>query len=189
MRSTKALTWIMIPLIFVFFTSSIMMRVQQDISTDVLIVNEQGATGRALVVYHPGLSSFQDNVMEAYIAGLVDADWSVMVSTASVGAPTSMSDFDLLVLGSPTYAWKPAGPITRYLGRLRELSGLPTALILTGGASTGSAADQLEDAATAAGADVIGILELWQGAPNVEIQGTTDPVEIARQTASELEGL
>ncbi len=62
--------------------------------------------------------------MEAYIAGLADADWSVMVSTASVDAPTSVSDFDLLVLGSPTYAWKPAGPITRYLGRLGELSGL-----------------------------------------------------------------
>lgn len=88
--------------------------------------------GRALVVYHPGLSDFQERVVHAFADGLVARGWRVELATASSRAPTALSGYDLLAVGGPTYFWAPARSIQRYVARLGDLEGMPTAILITG---------------------------------------------------------
>ncbi|GAG23029.1 unnamed protein product, partial [marine sediment metagenome] len=59
MCSPKSMSWLLMPLILGFFVTSIFVQVQVSVPSEAVTVNPTGATGTALVVYHPGLSSFQ----------------------------------------------------------------------------------------------------------------------------------
>ncbi len=186
MCSPKSMSWIMIPLILGFFIGSILVRVQVDVPTGVTTFNPTGSKGSALVVYHPGLSDFQEDVTRAFIEGLVEAGWRCDLTTASRRTPEKLDDYDLLVLGAPTYEWRPASPVKRYVERLGDLGGIPTALILTGGGSTARAASLFVELVQVANGTVIEMLEIWQGAPNEELHGIPDPLVIARRAGAEL---
>jgi hypothetical protein len=188
MCSTKTMSWIMIPLILGFFLSSIFVRVQLDVATETVTINPTGTTGNALVVYHPGQSSFQKDVTSAFVEGLVGSGWTCDVTTASREAPGELGDYDLLVLGAPTYQWKPASPIRRYIARLGELDRMPTALVLTGGGSTARAASLFVEYVEEANGNVIEMLEIWQGAPNEGLHGISDPLEIATRAGAAVTG-
>jgi len=185
--STKTMSWIMIPVILGFFLGSILVRVQLDVSTDLRTINVGGATGRALVVYHPGLSDFQEDVTLAYVEGLVEAGWACDLTTASRQTPMNLENYNLLVLGAPTYEWRPASPIKRYIERIEDPARVPVALILTGGGSTAKAASLFVEYVESEGGQVVEMLEIWQGAPNEERHGISDPLEIARQAGATLE--
>jgi flavorubredoxin len=88
--------------------------------------------GRALLVYHPGLSDFQEQVMRAFAEGLAARGWRVELATASSRAPTALAEYDLLAVGGPTYFWAPARSIQSYVGRLGDLGGKQTAVLITG---------------------------------------------------------
>lgn len=99
--------------------------------TPVTPVSTSGGAGRALIVYHPGLSEFPDRVLAAFAQGLGGAGWRVDRTTASEKAPAELAGYDLLVLGSPVYANAAATPLTAYLERLGDLGGKPVALVFT----------------------------------------------------------
>jgi len=187
MCSTKSMGWLIIPLILGFFVTSIFIQVQIEDPTEVLTVNPNGATGTALVAYHAGLTSFQRDVTLAFARGLASNDWRCELTTVSRDAPTDLSAYDLLVLGTPAYAFKPAGPVMRYLERLGDLGGLPTALIATGGGTTAPTMSALANGVEEANGTTIELLELWQVAPNEEMHGISDAIEIAEQTGASIE--
>ena len=187
MCSPKSMVWLMVPLILGFFMTSIVVQVQTCVPSEVVTVNPTGATGTAFVAYHAGLSCFQKDVTFAFVRGLVSNGWQCDVTTASREAPADLSGYDLLVLGAPTYAFKPARPITQYLERIGDLGGLPTVLIVTGGGATERAASVLADSVTEANGTSIELLELWQDAPNEEIHGISDAMEIAERAGASIE--
>lgn len=184
MCSTKLMPWIMIPLIVGFFFGSILIRVELDVTTEMKTINPAGAVGDALVVYHPGQSSFHTDVTNAYVDGLVSSGWRCDVVTASREAPSELSDYDLLVLAAPTYRFRPASSVGRYIERVGDLAGMPTALLLTGAGSTALAASIFVGQVEAANGTVIEIVEIWQAAPNEEIHGISDPVELSRRAGA-----
>ena len=184
MCSPKSMFWLMMPLVLGFFVTSIFVQVQVSVPSQMVVVNPAGATGAALVVYHAGLSSFQKDVTLAFVDGLVSSGWRCDVTTASREAPTDLSGYDLLVLGAPTYNFKPAGPIKRYLERVGDLGGLATAPIVTGGGSTARSASLLADYVMEANGTPIEVLELWQAAPNEEMHGISDAMEIAERAGA-----
>jgi len=184
MCSPKSMIWWMLPVMLGFFMTSIFVQVQTSVPSEVVTVNPDGVTGTALVVYHPGLTSFQKDVTFAFVGGLVSNDWHCDVTTASREALTDLDGYELLVLGAPTYAFKPAGPVKRYLDTLGNLNGLSTALVVTGAGTTTRSASLLVDNVLEANGNVIELLELWQVAPNEEVHGSSDAVEIA-ETAGE----
>jgi menaquinone-dependent protoporphyrinogen IX oxidase len=75
----------------------------------------------ALIVYHPGLGEFPQRVVEGFTRGLQASGWSAVIWTASDSTPTDLTNFDLLVLGSPVYYWAPSRPVQGYLERVGDL--------------------------------------------------------------------
>ncbi len=186
MCSPKSMIWWMLPVMLGFFMTSIFVQVQTSVPSEVVMVNPDGVIGTALVVYHPGLTSFQKDVTFAFVGGLVLNDWHCDVTTASREAPTDLDGYELLVLGAPTYAFKPAGPIKRYLESVGDLDGLPTVVFVTGAGTTERSASLLVDNVLETNGNVIELLELWQVAPNEEIHGISDAMEIAEMAGASI---
>ena len=69
---------------FIFF------KINNDYVSEIEVLNAEGS---ALIIYHPGLSSFMQDVAYAFADGLVENGWRVEITTASSQAPTDMSDY------------------------------------------------------------------------------------------------
>lgn len=104
---------------------------QREIVSDIDTINPSGTTGRAFVVYRPGLSSFQKDVTYAFVEGLEENDWIVDITTASAQTPTDLSSHDLLVLGTVTYGGQPHQSVVDYIERLGDLKGKKVVIIVT----------------------------------------------------------
>ena len=157
--------------------------VNAEVVGDVEVLSSSGSAGTALVVYHPGRSGFQQMFIHAFSQGLVSNGWRVEVSTASRKAPTDLSGYDLLVLSAPTYDWVPAKPIQRYLERLGDLEGQPTAVILSAAGTTTLSVPTMEEMVREANGDLVASHTLWTLIPNRLRYGIDDPEEIMRQAA------
>ena len=153
--------------------------------SELQIINLDGTSGTALVVYHPGLSSFQEDVTKSFVDGLVSKGWRIEITTASSDAPSDITNYDLLVLGTPTYGSAPAKPLVNYIDRLDDLDGKPIVVICT---ALGSAQETLERVSTQIqeiNGSVISSLTLTRMAPNDEQFGSTAPKEIAYRAGTE----
>ncbi len=95
-------------------------------------LNNSGAK-TALLIYHPGLTSFAEDITYAYANGLVANGWRVEVVTASQQAPLNLSQYSLLVLCWAIYDFNPAPTITNYLHRIGNLKDMNTTIITIGG--------------------------------------------------------
>lgn len=96
------------------------------------ILNNSGSK-TALLIYHPGLTSYAKDVAYGYAEGLVTNNWRVEVVTASQQAPTNLSQYSLLVLCWAIYDFNPAPTITNYLHRVGDLQNINSAIITIGG--------------------------------------------------------
>ena len=80
-----------------------------DVITELVIENPEGYK-TALVLYHPGLSSFSNDVSYSFSEGLVSNNWRVEIATPSIEAPTDLSKYDMSLTveqSSGTQAVKP----------------------------------------------------------------------------------
>jgi hypothetical protein len=157
--------------------------VNAEVISDVEVLNPSGSAGAALLVYHPGKSGYQTMLIRAFSDGLVSNGWRVEVATASKKAPTDLSGYDLLVLSAPTYDWMPAKPIQRYLEQLGDLSGQPTAVILSAAGTTTLSLPKMEELVKEANGDLIASYALWTVVPNRMAYGSDDAEEIMRREA------
>ena len=149
--------------------------VNVEVVSDVQVLNPNGSAGTTLLVYHPGKSSYQEMLIEAFSEGLVSNGWRVEVATASKEAPTDLSGYDLLVLSAPTYDWVPAKPIQRYLERLGDL--------VSAAGTTTLSLPKMEDLVREANGDLVASYALWTMVPNRTAYGIDDPEEIMRREA------
>jgi hypothetical protein len=156
------------------------------------IHNPGGATGSALVVYHPGRGTFHPQVIGGFVEGLVDSGWRVAVATAGAQAPTDLAGCDLLVLGSPTYWFMPSLPVRRYLRRNGDLGGQPVATIITGLGAGGRSSAILREKVCDAHGRLVKSLTLYRMRPNDDDdyadgkQNRALAVEMAKQAARSL---
>jgi hypothetical protein len=157
--------------------------VNAEVISDVEVLNPNGSTGAALLVYHPGRSGYQEMLIEGFSEGLVSNGWRVGIATASKEAPTDLSGYDLLVLSAPTYDWVPARPIQRYLERLGDLGGQPTVVIISAAGTTTLSLPMMEDLVREANGDLVASHALWTMVPNRMVYGIDDSEEIMRREA------
>ncbi|TXT63811.1 MAG: hypothetical protein BAJALOKI3v1_310040 [Promethearchaeota archaeon] len=108
---------------------------QMEIIRDFETLNPDGLEGEALVVFRPGISLFQEDMTNAFVEGLVEKDWIVNITTSSSQTPINIHDYDLLVLGTPTYGGTPHHSIVSYLKNVGDLNGIDIILIITSGGS------------------------------------------------------
>lgn len=142
-------------------------RTSREIPSPVAVLG-RGGGARALVVYHPGLSDFQEQVARAFGEGLVARGWQVELTTASARAPVAIADYDLLVVGGPTYFWAPARSIQRYVVRLSDLHGKPTAILITGAGAVARSRAIMERLVREAHGEIVVSLALTTMRPNDE---------------------
>ena len=159
---------------FIFWKISI------DYVNETKVLNAEGSES-ALIIYHPGLSSFMEDVAYAFADGLVESGWRVEITTASSEAPTDVSGYSLLVLGSPVYADAPASSIGRHIERIGDLKGIDTVLLVTSGGSVGSAEASMQQTVEEYNGRVELVLSLFTSAPN-----DGDPLDIAEQAGRDL---
>jgi hypothetical protein len=157
--------------------------VNAEVVSEVEVLNPNGSAGTALLTYHPGRSGYQEMLAQGFSEGLVSNGWRVEIATASKEAPTDLSGYDLLVLSAPTYDWMPAKPIQRYLERLGDLGGQPTAVIISAAGTTTLSLPMMEDLVREANGDLVASYALWTLVPNRLAYGIDDPQEIIRRKA------
>ena len=153
-----------------------------DVVTQLVIKNPTGSK-TALVLYHPGLSSFSHDVSYAFADGLVSNGWRVEIATSSIEAPTNLSKYSLLVVSSNTYAFTPDSPTTRQLERIGNLNGIQTILLTLGAGSAQESQKALEKMIQASNGTILQSLVLYSMASNA---GGRSATEIAQQTAKEI---
>ena len=156
--------------------------INNDVVTQLVIRNPEGVKD-ALVLYHPGLTSFSKDVAYAFADGLVENDWRVEVATPSIEAPTEISKYSLLVVVSNTYAFTPDAPTTRQLERIGNLGGIQSVLLTLGAGSAQESKQSLENMIQARNGTIIESLLLYSMAPN---EGDKSATEIAEETAQQI---
>jgi flavorubredoxin len=160
----------------------IVFKINSDYVSGIEVLNADGSEN-ALIIYHPGLSSFMEDVAYAFADGLVENGWRVEITTASSQAPTGLSGYSLLVLGSPVYADNPSPTIKRYVERRGDLQGISTILLVTSGGSNGGAEASMQQTVKEHNGTIETVLSLFTSAPNEE---GGDPLGIAKQAGRDL---
>lgn len=158
----------------------VLFKINSDYVSEIEVLNADGSE-TALTIYHPGLSSFMKDVTYAFADGLVENGWRVEITTASSQAPTDLSGYSLLVLGSPVYAGKPSQTIERHLERIGDLKGINTVLLVTSGGSDGGAEASMQQTVEEYDGIVNEVLSLFNSTPN-----DGDPLDIAEQAGREI---
>ena len=144
----------------------VMNTVTRERVSQVATLNAGGATGRVLLVYHPGLSDFQDRVVTAFAEGLAQRGWEIDQTTASQQAPADPSGYDLVVIGSPIYGGTVAKPLADYVARVGDFLGKPAVILLTGAGAATEALVATEGAVQAANGRVAQSLAYTTMQPN-----------------------
>jgi len=180
-KETSGRMWtrviIVIGLIALVWWGLLMPWVNKDWVSDVEVMNAEGDKGTAYIAYYPGRSSFQKDMANAFAEGLVANGWRVEIGTTSSQAPTDVSKYDLVVLGSPTYMFQPAQRVLKYVKKL-DLTGKNVVVITSGLFSTTQAASTMEKAVRAVGGNPIKSVELKTGSG---MEGITNPKDLARE--------
>ena len=173
--------------VYVWWASS------RETPTPLTPLSSTGTAGRALLVYHPGLSDFPDRITTAFAEGLAGNGWRVDRTTASGQAPTDLGAYDIVILGSPVYANAAATPLARYIDRLGDLAGKPVVLLFTAAGDAGPALQASAERVAAQHGRVIGRFGYTTQRPNEPSQGlpgsnTDRAVAMAREAGKSLRG-
>jgi hypothetical protein len=140
--------------------------VKRESVTPVTRLNPGGPAGKALLVFHPGLSDFPDRVTAAFGDGLVQSGWRVDRTTASRQAPADVKAYDLIVLGSPVYASAAAMPLRDYIARVGDFHGRSVVLVFTAAGDATGAIETTAAMVTGRGGKVVGRIGYTTLRPN-----------------------
>ena len=170
---------------FVIVVASVLGFVLFKINTDYVsgidVLNVDGSE-TALIIYHPGLSSFMKDVTYAFADGLVENGWKVEITTASSQAPTDLSEYSLLAVGSPIYAGNPSPTIKRHLERIGDLQEMDTVILITSGGNSTSDIT-MQQMAEEYNGTVKTVIEVFNQEPN---EGNAKAVDLAEQAGREI---
>lgn len=174
--------FILFVIVFISVLGFVFFRINSDYVSEIEVLNSSGSE-KVLIIYHPGFSSFMRDVVYAFADGLLENGWCVEITTASAQAPTDLTGYSLLVLGSPVYASSPSATIKRHLERIEELNGVDTVILVTSASSDGTAEATLQQTVEEYNGNIKEVLSLFNSAPNL---GDGDPLHIAEQAGREI---
>ena len=86
-----------------------------NMATDTHVLPNGAATGKALIVYDPGLSGGAKDTAIKIGYLLQDSGYDVLLAGVKSTAATNLADYDVIVVGGPIYTGKPASTIQAYL--------------------------------------------------------------------------
>ncbi len=106
--------------------------VYREVESQVTVENPEGGK-TALLIYHPGLTSFAHDIAYSFTEGLISNNWRVEIATVSPKAPTQLTKYNLLVLCWPIYDLNPGPTIANYIKRIGNFQGTNTIIITAAG--------------------------------------------------------
>ena len=86
-----------------------------NMATDTHPLPNDEPTGKAIIIYDPGLSGGAKDVANRIGFALQDSDYVVLVAGVKSQAANNLTGYDIVVVGGPIYAGKPASSIQAYL--------------------------------------------------------------------------
>jgi len=90
-------------------------------------------TGKAMIVYDPGLSGNTKNVASLMANDLRAKGYDVVLAGLKSSDASKLSGYGILIVGSPTYGGKPSGTINSYLEGLNLPENITVGVYSTGG--------------------------------------------------------
>ncbi|MCW4025380.1 MAG: hypothetical protein NWF01_10165 [Candidatus Bathyarchaeota archaeon] len=140
--------------------------VYREVATPTDVLNADG-TKTALLIYHPGLTSYAYDNTYAYAEGLASVGWRVEIATASPEAPTDIGNYSLLGLFWPIYDFSPGPTITTQLQRIGDLNQTNTVIVVVaGGMDPFNAQAQMIQIVQDYNGTVIASLQAYRGEDN-----------------------
>ena len=150
--------------------------VYREVAAPLEVINSEG-TKTALVIYHPGLTSFAHDTAYSFANGLASSGWRVEVATASPQAPTNISKYSMLVLCWPIYDFNPGPTITAQIHRIGNLQGTNTVIVeIGGGIAPLHAGTTMNKIVQNANGTVIKSLTAFRSDDNLDIQGEASKI-------------
>ncbi len=100
--------------------------------------------GKALVIYQPAWTDITKNAADALAESLNNKGYDVMVNYPGSFLPQNVSNYSVLVFGTPIYNSKGSPLVVNYLKELKGLSGKKVILFTTG-STTPMSKDRIYD--------------------------------------------
>jgi flavodoxin len=94
------------------------------LATDTHPLPNGNATGKALIVYSPGLTGGAKDVATKIGYNLQESGYYVTLAGVKSSAAADITNYDLVVVGGPIYAGRPANTIQAYLNSLSQPAGV-----------------------------------------------------------------
>lgn len=106
-------------------------------SSDSETIKPDGSiTGKAIIVYDPGLSGGTKTAANYIAEDLKSKGYEVKLAGVRSSDVADISGYDILIVGSPTYGAKPTGPITSYLEGLKNPGNITAGVYALAGSDT-----------------------------------------------------
>ena len=169
-------TFLLILAVFAVIAAVLEYSVYREISAPLEVLNAAGSK-TALVIYHPGLTSFTHDIAYNFSEGLVSAGWRVEITTASPKAPTNISNYSLLVLCWPIYDFNPGPTITSQIHRIGNLKGINTVIVAVGGGvDPFNAPGNMDKTVQNANGTIVQTIKAFRSTHNLNLQGLASKI-------------
>ena len=172
---------IILILLSIVILAFISIGINSDVVSDIIILNDQGEAN-ALLIYHPGFTSFTKDVSFAFADGLALNNWRIEITTPSPQAPTTIANYDLLVVAAPVYGFGPTPTLSRHIDRIGDLQEIETSVIMTAAGSPGNAVETMKEIIEKNNGKVESQIVLFSLAPNEDDKSALDLSKEAGRT-------
>ncbi len=133
---------------------------EQPSKRDILKPSVPEIAGKTLIIYHPGATGYTEEVAYALGKAFQTKGWEIHLDRANAKTVSDLSDFNLLCVGSPTYAGSPRPPIMNYINRCSGLENKRSLVFATGGVDPEEANKKMQSLLQSKGGKVVGSLAL-----------------------------
>jgi len=155
----------------------------QPVSRDPEHFGDPAAPRRALMIYHPTPHGFLVGHLRTLAQALTQQGLLVELAAAGPSGAVRSNDYDLLVLATPAWGFRPASALVAHVRKM-DIREKQTVLVVSGFGMTESTMRTLQGLVQGKGARVIWSVEIWTERPNSERHGTNDGIEIMRRAAA-----
>lgn len=110
-----------------------------------ILNSDTGSSKKALVVYQPSRGKVTTEIAEKIAKGINDSGYEVTVNYPGEHLPKDISQYSIVVFGSPVYVGETSSTLAEYMNSIKDLSKQKILLFVTGGQLSNGEVDKLEE--------------------------------------------
>lgn len=105
---------------------------KQKVSNEKVLPSKNTSIKKALIIFQPSMSDVTSLMANSIAKGLNDGGYEVTLNYPGKGLSSDISQYSVVVFGSPVYAGKPLTIVTDYISRIKDFSDKRIVLFSTG---------------------------------------------------------